>query len=34
MTKEELIQRVLEAEEDFKNGRYVNIETYFDSIAK
>ena len=34
MTKEELIERALAAEEDYKNGRFVDLEEYFNSIEK
>ena len=34
LTKEELIKHVLEAEEDFKNGRYMDIDEFFESIKK
>lgn len=34
MTKEELIKRALAAEEDYKNGRFVDLEEYFNSIEK
>lgn len=34
MTKEELIQHALEAEDDYKNGRHMEIEDYLDMIEK
>lgn len=32
MTKQELIDRALEAEEDFKAGRFVELESYLKSV--
>jgi len=34
MTKEELIQHALESEDDYKNGRYMELEDYLDMIEK
>lgn len=34
MTKEELIQHALEAEEDYKNGRYMDIKAYTEMVEK